>query len=42
MERQIGRKIKELLIGNVEKNMNQFLWFGQNTGIATHFTTGTD
>ena len=22
--------------------MNQFLRFGQNTGIATHFTTGTD
>ena len=35
MERQIGRKIKELKIGNVGKDMNQFLRFGQNTGIAT-------
>ena len=42
MERQIGRKIKELLLGNVGKDMNQFLRFGQNTGIATHFTTGTN
>ena len=40
MEKQIGRKIKELQIGNVEKDMNQFLRFGQNTGIATHFTKG--
>ena len=42
MERQIGRKIKELKIGNVGKDMYQFLRFGQNTGIATHFTTGTN
>ena len=42
MERQIGRKIKELHIGNARKGMNQFLRFDQNTGIATHFTTGTD
>ena len=42
MERQIGRKIKELQIGNVGKDMYQFLRFGQNTSIATHFTTGTD
>ena len=42
MERQIGRKIKELHIGNVRKDMYQFLRFGQNTGIATHFTTGTE
>ena len=42
MERQIGRKIKELQIGNVGKDMYQFLRFSQNTGIATHFTTGTD
>ena len=40
MEKQIGRKIKELQIGNVERNMNQFLQFGQNTGIGTHFTEG--
>ena len=40
MEKQIGRKIKELQIGNVGRNMNQFLRFGQNTGIATHFTEG--
>ena len=37
MEKQTGRKIKELQIGNVEK-YNQFLQFGQNTGISTHFT----
>ena len=42
MERQICRKIKELHIGNVGKDMYQFLRFDQNTGIATHFTTGTD
>jgi len=42
MERQIGRKIKELKIGNVRKDMYQFLRFGQNTRIVTHFTTGTD
>ena len=35
MEKQTGRKIKELQIGNVERNMNQFLRFGQNTGIGT-------
>ena len=40
MEKQTGKKIKELQIGNVERDMNQFLRFGQNTGIATHFTTG--
>ena len=39
MEKQIGRKIKELQIGNVERDM-QFLRFGQNTGIGTHFTEG--
>ena len=42
MERQIGRKIKELYIGNVGIDINQFLQFGQNTGTATHFSTGTD
>ena len=36
----IGRKIKELQIGNVRRDINQFLRFGQNTGIATHFTKG--
>ena len=30
-------KIKELQIGNVEKYKNQFLQFGQSTGIGTHF-----
>ena len=35
-----GRKIKELQIGNVERYMNQFLRFCQNTGIGTHFTEG--
>ena len=40
MEKQTGRKIKELRIGSVEKDTNQFLRFGQNTGIATHFITG--
>ena len=40
MEKQTGRKIKELQIGNVERDMNQFLRFGQNTGIGTHFTEG--
>ena len=38
MEKQIGRKIKELLIGNVERYRNQFLRFVKNTGIGTHFT----
>ena len=42
MKRQIGRRIKELKIGNVGKDMYQFLRFGHNTGIVTHFTTGTD
>ena len=40
MEKQTGRKIKELHIGNVERDMNQFLRFSQNTGIGTHFTEG--
>ena len=40
MEKQTGRKIKELQIGNVERCKNQFLRFGQNTGIGTHFTDG--
>ena len=40
MEKQTGRKIKELQIGNVERYMNQFLRFGQNIGIGTHFTEG--
>ena len=40
MEKQTGRKIKEPQIGNVERDMNQFLRFGQNTGIGTHFTEG--
>jgi len=40
MEKQIGRKIKELQIDNVGRDMNQFLQFGQNTGIATHFAKG--
>ena len=38
MEKHTGRKIKELQIGNVEKFKNQFLQFGQNIGISTHFT----
>ena len=33
-------KIKELQIDNVERYMNQFLRFDQNTGIGTHFTEG--
>ena len=40
MEKQIGRKIKELQIGNVGRDMNQFLRFDQNTGISTHFVEG--
>jgi len=40
MEKQIGRKIKELQIGNVEKYKYQFLQSGQNTGIDTHFSNG--
>ena len=41
MEKQTGKKIKELQIGNVERYKNQFLWFGQNTGmlIITDQTT---
>ena len=38
IEKQTCRKIKELKIGNVEKCKNQFLQFGQNTSISTHFT----
>jgi len=38
MEKQTGRKIKELQIGNVERYKNQFQQFGQNNGIGTHFT----
>ena len=41
MEKQTCRKIKKLQIGNVEKYKNQFLQFGQKTGIGTHFTNGT-
>ena len=40
MEKQIGRKIKELQIDNVERYKNQFLQFDQNTGTDTHFTDG--
>ena len=40
IEKQTGRKIKEFQIDNVEKYKNQFLQFGQNTGIGTHFTNG--
>ena len=40
MEKQTDRKIKELQIGNVEKYKNQFLQFGQNTSIDTHFING--
>jgi len=38
MEKQTGRKIKELQIDNIEKYKNHFLQFDQNTGISTHFT----
>ena len=38
MEKQTGRKIKELQIGNVERYKNQFLRFDQNTSIGSHFT----
>ena len=34
----ISRKIKQLQIGIVERYKNQFLQFGLNTGIGTHFT----
>ena len=37
-EKQTGRKIKELQIDNIERYKNQFLRFGQNTGIGTQFT----
>ena len=40
MEKQTGRKIKEVQIDNVERYKNHFLQFGQNTGIGTHFTDG--
>jgi len=40
MEKQTGKKIKELQIDNVEGDKNQFLQFGQNTSIGTHFTNG--
>ena len=40
MEKHTGREIKELQIGNVERYMNKFLQFSQNTGIGTHFTNG--
>ena len=40
MEKKIGRKIKEVQIGNVERYKNQFLLFGQNTSISTHFING--
>ena len=40
MKKQTGKKIKEVQIGNVETYTNQFLRFGQNTGIGTHFTVG--
>ena len=40
MEKQTSRKIKVLKIGNVERYMNQFLRFGQNTSIGTNFTEG--
>ena len=38
MKKQTGRKIKELQIDNFKRYKNQFLRFGQNTGIGTHFT----
>ena len=40
MEKQTSRKIKELQIDNVKKYKNQFLQFGQNNRIGTHFTNG--
>ena len=40
MEKQTGRKIKQLQIDNVKRYKNQFLKFGQNTGIGTYFTDG--
>jgi len=38
MEKQTGRKIKDLQISNVERYRNQFLQFNQNNDIGTHFT----
>ena len=38
MEKQTGKKIKELQIDKVEGDKNQFLQFGQNTSTDTHFT----
>ena len=32
--------IKKLQISNIERYKNQFLQFGQNTGIGTHITDG--
>ena len=40
MEKQTGRKIKELQIDNVERYKNQFLQFVQSTGMGSHFTDG--
>jgi len=40
MEKQTGKKITKLQISIVERYRNQFLRFGQNTGIGTHFTDG--
>ena len=40
MEKQTGRKINELQIGNVERYMDQFLQFGQNTGISVSAPRG--
>jgi len=37
-----SRKIKEFQIDNFEKYKNQFLHFGQNTSIDTHFTNRID
>jgi len=38
MEKETYRKIKELQIGHVKRYKNQFLQFGNNTGIGTYFT----
>jgi len=37
IEKQTGRKIKELQISNLERYKNQFLRFGKNNNIGTHF-----
>ena len=37
MEKQTDRKIKVLQINNVGEYRDQFIWFGQNTGIDIHF-----